>query len=226
MTHVTSHLELQSPLAHQVLRVVRVLLPVFGMLALIGYFAPWVNHKAAGLAILGIDWGETVKFLPAVRGGSVSLWREGFYAPLVAISLTISFYTYRVEFGYPWLVKAGLLAVAVVAALNLLPPAWTPHRMLTPEFQQQMQWIVISLAAVAFSPLLALLPRWLTAVVAASFCLIAAIVPVIQFLQVLPNVQLLYSQPISPGWGMWAMIAGLLGLICTALWTGFRRSPP
>ncbi len=169
-------------------RILRALLPAFGLLALIGYFGPWVDHKAAGLAILGLDLGEYVKFLPAVRSGEIGLWREGFYLPLVAVSLAFSLYAYRAELDYPWYGRAGLLAVAVIAALNLLPPAWTPQRMLTPEFQQQSWGIVICLAAVAFSPVLAWLPRWASAIIAIGLCLAAASVSVWQFLQVLPGI--------------------------------------
>ena len=47
--------------------VLRVLLPLGALLAFWGYVGPWVDHRVAGLAILGLDLGEYVKFLPLVR---------------------------------------------------------------------------------------------------------------------------------------------------------------
>ena len=209
-------------------RILRVLLPVFGLLALSGYFGPWVDHKAAGLAILGLDLGEYVKFLPAVRSGEIGLWREGFYLPLVAVSLAFSLYAFRTELGYPWYVRAGLLAVAVMAALNLLPPAWTPQRMLTPEFQQQSWGIVICLAASGVQSaagLVAALGKrhhrhsvsaWLQpACLSGSFS---------RYCRALAE---LYNQPLAPGWGLWVMAVGLIGVASVAtfgrVWTGTVR---
>ena len=84
-----------------------------------------IEIRALGL---GLDLGEYVKFLPSVRSGQVQLWREGFYLPLVAVSLAFSLFAYRRELRYPRWLRLLFLAVAIVAALNLLPPAWTPAR--------------------------------------------------------------------------------------------------
>lgn len=77
------------------------LLPLGALLAFLGYVGPWVDHRVAGLAVLGLDLGEYVKFLPGVRAGATGLWREGFYLPLVAISLTLSLCTWRVDVRWP-----------------------------------------------------------------------------------------------------------------------------
>lgn len=188
---------------------VRWVLPFAGLLAFLGYVGPWVDHKVAGLAILGLDLGEYVKFLPAIRSGSITLWREGFYAPLVAISLSLSLCAYRRELRYPWPVRYLLLAGAAIMALNMLPPAWTPQRMLTPEFYQQSAAILVCLCALALSPFLALLPARLTGALIVALSLIALFVPIEQFLRVLPGISTLYRQPLTPGWGIYAMAAGL-----------------
>jgi hypothetical protein len=98
---------------------------------------------------------------------------------------------------------------AVVAALNLLPPAWTPQRMLTPEFQQQAIALVLCLGAVAGGPLLALLPRQAAGVLILLLSLLAAVVPVQQFLAVLPEIAGLYNHALAPGCGMYVMLGGL-----------------
>lgn len=204
-------------------QIVRWLLPLSVLAVLAGYLGPWVDHPVAGLAILGLDLGEYVKFLTPVRSGAVSLWREGFYLPLLAASLACSLMAFRRELAYPWLVRALLLAASVVAALNLLPPAWTPQRMLTPEFQQQAIWLALCLGAMIFSPFLALLPRWLGAAVVAALSLAALVLPPWQFFQVLPAIAELYNHPLAPGWGLFVMGLGLGGLFAAAVLLALPR---
>lgn len=232
------------------------LLPLGALVAFLGYVGPWVDHRVAGLAILGLDLGEYVKFLPAVRAGATSLWREGFYLPLVAISLTLSLCTWRPDLRWPparrpsvawragyargddstrspaptfgrnsltrsllhWLLLAIQVIVSIVAALNLLPPAWTPQRMMTPEFQQQAAALAFCLIAAAFGPFLALLPRRLAGALLLLLCLLAAVVPVQQFLRVLSEIAGLYNHPLTPGWGMYMMLLGLLLLALLGGW--------
>ncbi|MCB0079731.1 MAG: hypothetical protein KDE47_02315 [Caldilineaceae bacterium] len=55
------------------------LLPLTLLLILTGYVGPWVPHRVSGLVVTGLDLAEYVKFLPIIRSGQVSLWREGFY---------------------------------------------------------------------------------------------------------------------------------------------------
>lgn len=192
-------------------------IPLGGLLALIGYFGPWVNHRAAGLVVTGLDLGEYVKFLPAVRGGQLVLWREGFYWPLVAVSLAFSLYAFRKPLRYPWPLRALLLALAIVAALNLLPPAWTPGLLTTPEFQMQTAALVICLLAAGFSPFLALIPQPFTQIIVIGLSIGALWFPISSFLRVLPLISALYNQPLQPGWGMFGLGLGLIILIGATL---------
>lgn len=203
--------------------VMRWLLPLALALAFAGYVGAWIDHKAAGLVITGLDLGEYVKFLTPVRRGEVTLWREGFYLPLIAISLGASLFAFRAELRYPWPVRALLLALAVVAALNLLPPAWTPTRLLTEEFRQQMAALVICLAAVTFSPLLALAPRKAAAAVLAVLSVSAVVAPVHQFFVILPAIEALYRQPQTPGWGLLLGGVSLAALAGGAMWFGWSQ---
>ncbi|HQY92253.1 hypothetical protein [Caldilinea sp.] len=204
-------------------QVVRWVVPLALLLAFAGYVGAWVDHKVAGLVITGLDLGEYVKFLTPVRSGEVTLWREGFYLPLIAVSLTASLIAFRAELRYGWPVRAGLLTLAIVAALNLLPPAWTPPRMMTDEFRQQIIALVVCLAAMALSPLWALAPRKASAVIVAILSVSAAFIPVRQFLAVLPAIGALYNQPQTPGWGMVLCAASLLAVAGAILWFGWRR---
>lgn len=201
---------------HQVNRAtnaLRWLLPLGIFFILAGYFGPWVPHRVAGLVVTGLDLGEYVKFLPVVRGGQVTLWREGFYLPLVAVSLTLSLAAFRPRLRYGWPIRALLLLVAGVAALNLLPPAWDQSTLRNPEFRQQILALAVCLGAAAVSPLLALIPRWLSASIVLLLSLLALWFPLRDFLRVLPTIRELYHQPFAIGWGVYVMAAGLLLLI-------------
>lgn len=213
----------ESPVATRRATVVRWILPLLLLLAFAGYVGAWVDHKVAGLVITGLDLGEYVKFLTPVRQDAVSLWREGFYLPLVAVSLTASLIAFRVELRYPWVVRAGLLALAVVASLNLLPPAWTPTRMMTAEFRQQAVALGVCLMAMACSPLLALLPHRLVAVGVVALSSAAILIPMRQFFAVLPAISELYRQPLLPGWGVYLCTASLLALAGVMVWWGWMK---
>ncbi|HXF62406.1 MAG TPA: hypothetical protein VNK95_12360 [Caldilineaceae bacterium] len=188
----------------------RWLIPLGAWLALAGYFGPWIGHPVAGLVITGLDLGEYVKFLPPVRSGAVWLWRPGFYAPLVAVSAGCILAAFRQELGYRWWMRAALLAAALAAALNLLPPAWTPARLLEPEFRWQMAALAGLLAALLISPFLALLPRRLAAAAVTLLALAGLIFPAQGFFAVLPTIAELYNRPLRPAWGLWLMLTGLL----------------
>jgi hypothetical protein len=107
--------------------------------------------------------------------------------------------------------------VAVVAALNLLPPAWTPQRMLTPEFRLQAAAIALCLLAVGFSPMLALLPGRLAGFAVATLALLAIWFPVQGFLRVLPDISLVYNRPQSAAWGPFVMTVGSLAIAMVGL---------
>lgn len=191
----------------------RWLLPLSALLTLAGYFGPWVPHRVAGLVVTGLDLGEYVKFLPVVRSGQVTLWREGFYLPLVTVSLALSLAAFRPALRYGWPLRVLLLLVAGVAALNLLPPAWDQSTFSNPEFRQQIQALALCLGAAAISPLLALLPRWLSASLVFVLSVLALWLPLRDFLRVLPTIRELYNHPFPLGWGVYVMAAGLLLLL-------------
>lgn len=199
----------------------RWLLPSAAIVALLGYFGPWVHHRAAGLVIIGLDVGELVKFLYPVQQGDIALWREGFYLPLMAVSVALSLFAWRREMGYPLAMRLGMFAVATVAALNLLPPAWTPGLLLTPEFRLQTALMLGCLALALVGPLAALLPLRLVGVIGLGLTVAALYFPLAQFQWILPALADLYSQPLGPGWGYWVTGTGLAGVAYCVLRIGF-----
>lgn len=201
----------------------RWLLPVALLLTLTGYFAPWVNHRAAGLVVTGLDLGEYVKFLPSFRDGTISVWRPGFYAPLVAVSAAALFASYRPRFHYHWTIRSLLLLLTAIAALNLVPPAWTPSRLLEPEFRLQTASLLILLAGTALAPFMALLSDRLAAFLVTLLVTAGIMLPLYGFFQILGEIQNLYGQPLAASWGVWLMTLGLL-LVAISYWQLLRTS--
>ncbi|MGB5051111.1 MAG: hypothetical protein WBO46_19350 [Caldilineaceae bacterium] len=197
------------------------LLPLSALLVLVGYFGPWVPHRAAGLVVIGLDLGELVKFLYPVQQGDIALWREGFYLPLVAVSVALSLFAWRRALGYPLVVRLGLFAAALVAALNLLPPAWTPGLLLTPEFRLQTGLMLGCLGLALVAPLAALLPLRLAGIIVLALTAAALYFPLAQFQWILPALADLYDQPLVPGWGPWMMGVGLAGVAVSVLRIAF-----
>lgn len=185
------------------------ILPVLALLlALAGYFGPWVAHKAAALVLTGQDMAEFVKFLPQVRAGELRVVRELFYLPLLAGALGLVGLAANRCQRYPWWLRGLLALLAVPVALSMLPPAWTPQLMLTPEFRRQATAIAVCLLLVVLHPLLWRLPPALLEALSALLALAAAVVPIWQFLQVRPAIDAVYNRPVASGWGLWLMPLG------------------
>ncbi len=193
------------------------LIPLGGLITLAGYFGPWIDHPAAGLVVTGLDLPEYMKFLSSVRNGTLSLWRQGFYLPLVAVSLAWSLTAFRRELGYGWIVRILLLAGAAVAALNLLPPAWTPSLLRTPEFRDQTLVMLGCLGVALVSPFAALLPRQVTGALLGLLAAWSMWTPLRSFLTLLPDISQIYNAPQQPAWGPYVMLIGLGGLLAASV---------
>ena len=216
-------LPVRWPVARE--RGTRYLLPIGALLALWGYVGPWINHPVAGLVIPGLDLGEYVKFLPATRAGTLTLWRPGLYLPLFAVSLVLSLHIFRRSLGYTWAWRVPLIGLAGVAALNMLPPAWTPALLRTPEFRVQSLAIAIALGVLLTSPLWALLPRRITGLVTTALILAALWFPLFGFFQMLDDIGHLYGHPQRPAWGMWLMLSGCLLLLTIGVSAVMQTEP-
>lgn len=169
-----------------------------GLLAL-GYWGAWLPHPAAGLNILGIDLAEYVKFVPEVRSGQIPLRRELFYTPLASLSLGLVLLATIRQPRLPLFLRLILLALAIPPALALLPPAWTPALLRTPEFRQQSIAILLLLAAVFLAPLWRrFLPDWARG----ALLLALAYLPfpaIAGFQRLLPALEALYNRPLTAG---------------------------
>ncbi len=188
---------------------------IVGGLALAGYFGPWVPHPAAGLVITGLDLAEYVKFLPEVMGGKIALLREAFYAPLAAGSLIASLLASRR--ALPRGLRGLLLVAAAVLALAMLPPAWSPATLRSPEFRIQTVAILACLAVVPLTALIRYVPDRLAWGLTGILAVPAAVWAAWSFLRVRPVIEAVYNAELALGWGFWASLAGWLVLAALSL---------
>src|SRR6188474_2876552 len=90
-----------------------VLRPFFGLqtlsilLALVGYWAPWLTHPAAALRLNGYELSEWVTFLPGVRDGSLPLSRLLFLLPLACLALLLALAASRPGVAPPIYILGG-----------------------------------------------------------------------------------------------------------------------
>ncbi len=197
-----------------------IVLTAIGILGVVGYFSPWIPHKAAGLVITGLDLAEYVKFLPEVMSGQTPLRREAFYVPLAAGSLIATLLASRPKLG---ILRGLLFLAAITLALAQLPPAWSPSALRAPEFRTQTMAILLCLATIPLVMLIRYLPDRLILVSVSLLALVAALWPAWSFLQVRPAIAAAYNTPLPLGWGFWTCLVGYAGLAFLSLAFALER---
>jgi len=209
-----------------VLDMVRIL-TLFGLLSiLIGYWAPWVDHPAAGLVQNGFDLSEFVKFLPQVKSGGEPMTRWLLFLPLAAVALNLSLWAHGLPGRRAHGLRLTLIAVSLLLLIILIPPyPYTPDRLLGDEFRARTILALASWAIFLLS--LAWQGRWLPGewmpILLALLTLAGTTTPIVQFLSLRDALSAVYGRPIAIGWGVWLMGGGTLTTLGgTALW--FRKA--
>lgn len=191
------------------LTAVRLILPMGWILAAVGFYGPWIAHPTAALTLGGVDMGEFAKFLPGVGDGSLTLTRQLFYLPAFAVVVSVALLVSSRRLRYPWAVRLPALLLAIPVSLQLLPPAWSPSSLMTPEFRLQMIAVGVCWLLLAGSWLLGRLPAWVLGSLSAVLSLTALVLPAWQFLAVKSAIDTVYGIPPSIGWGFLTCAAGL-----------------
>jgi hypothetical protein len=199
------------------LTVVRLLLPVGWVVAAIGYFGPWIGHPTAALTLSGVDLGEFVKFLPDVLDGSLQVMRQLFYLPPFAIVVSVALLIGLRQLGYPWSLRVLALILAVLVSLQLLPPAWSPSGLMTPEFYPQTIALGVCWLLLAVFWFLGSLPAWLGGSLSAMISLTATVLPAWQFFAVKPSINRVYGTAPTVGWGLWVCMVGLVIMVAAGV---------
>ena len=192
-------------------------MPFGWVLATVGYYGPWIAHKAAALTLTGSDMGEFVKFLPDVLDGSLRLVRQFFYLPPIAVALSVALLVGSRSLGYSWLLRGAILALAAVASIQLLPPAWSPVSLMTSEFCLQPIALGLCWLALGGFWFLGRLPLRATGLVSCGVAAVASILSIWQFLNVKSTIDMTYDALPAPavGWGCVVCIIGLAVLTST-----------
>jgi len=197
------------------------------LLIVLGYWGPWVPAAAAGLRVLGLDLAEYVKFIAEVRSGEIALRRELFYLPLVALSLSLSLLAHQPALRLPRWARWTLNLLAAPAALAMLPPAWTPALLATPEFiKQSLAMVVCLMLALLSWPLLRRLPAWAAAAAVLVLAGLAVFPPLATFASLSPALDAIYGQVVPAGRGLWQMPLGFALLAAGTLLAAARSAKP
>lgn len=211
------------------------------LLAVLGYWLPWLTHPAAALRLNAYELSEWITFLPGVRDGSLSLTRLQFLLPLAGLALLCALVAIRpaqrlalpplgVAPRPPAAPRTGLAALlplvagpagwitllaGLVFAFVVLPPypyLLTAHA--DPEFQAQL---IVALVTVLAFVVLVYLPGDLNAVaqIVLALAVIASAVPPLLAVRPAANEVLGVAWPLGLGWPL--LLAGLAALAWLAL---------
>ena len=188
-------------------------------LALIGYWGPWVDHKAAALVLSGLDMAEFVKFLPEVRAGTEFMIRELFYLPPLAAALCLALMGSNRAWRYPLWARAIMVIVAIALAIIVLPPyTFILQALGSDEFRRQFLMGAGCLAVIGGMLLYRRLPKAIVAGLLIAVSLAGALPPLWQFLSIRSALDRVYGQPIHIGWGLWVTAAGFLIVAGAGVW--------
>jgi len=188
--------------------------PLGILLALIGYWGPWVSHKTAALVLSGLDMSEYVKFLPEVREGSMVVLRELFYLPPLAAALCLALLAGWLWPRYPVIVRVLMLSLAVGLCLVVLPPyPFVLHALTSVEFRGQFIMSGLCLLGVAAAPLYRRLNDRGTRLLLMILAFLGALPATAQFCAIRPALEQAYGWPLQIGWGLWVMIVGFAFVI-------------
>jgi hypothetical protein len=189
----------------------------------VGYFGPWVWHKAAALNLSADDLGEWIKFLPVWKSGQLPVLRELFYLPIWLTSIGLGLMAGRIK-SLPWkLVVLALSLVLVLTPLPKYPELLGAFR--EPEFMLAFWGTVLALLlSAAFTFFGARLPERVEASLWIALGIAAALFAPWMFGRAMPDIDRLYRYSI--GWGI---VAEVLGGVLMALIGGkmlFAKKPP
>ena len=193
------------------------------VLAISGFFGPWVPHKAAALTVTGFELAEFAKFFPEVQARLVPITRELFLTPLIAGAVLFGLLIHkRACRPSVRLIATGLAALLTLAAL---PPY---QFMRAPEYRTQLLLAAAGLLLALLTPLAHWLTRRAQGILVTLFALAGALVAPWQFAHLQPLIVALYNKPFGLGWGIVASVSGfgllLISGVLTA--TGSDRATP
>ncbi|MHB0877825.1 MAG: hypothetical protein ACYC5O_17445 [Anaerolineae bacterium] len=182
------------------------------LLAAVALWLPWVDHGAAALVLAGLDLPEFVRFMGEYRAGALPVQPIAFAAPMVALAVAGAAYAARERPSF-W---GRVVAVGLCLWLLTVP---------FPPLEKQRELVLAVAAVVAVHAGLSMVrvsPR-LLALLVALMTVVAALLPLWQFLVMLPALNRLYGRPVAFGAGVYLEVlvavaaVALLGVLGRAL---------
>lgn len=189
------------------------------VLALVAFWAPWVDHTAAALRVSGQDLGEFVKFIPAIRRGELFFPRQVFYVPALALAVVLVLLSVSRHLPYRGWLRAAMLAASIAVLPGLLPPAWGhPRELMGPEFRLQGIGLLLGAGIVAAHGLFRRLPLRAFAIVILVLAIPALVAPQGAFWAIRARIWAAYGvSRLRLGWGLWLHIVAWLGVAACAV---------
>jgi hypothetical protein len=173
------------------------------VLAVVGYFGPWVPHETAALTVTGFELAEFAKFFPQVQGGVVPVARVLFLTPVIAAAILLGLWVNRR--GIRLALRLVGVGCAVVLALAALPPY---QYLLDPSYRAQLVLTVGGVGFVLPTLLACRLPQRGRGILTALLALAGAVPALWQFVLLHPLIIALYGGVVGLGWGLIVCTAG------------------
>ena len=197
--------------------------PAFCILALVGFWMPWLTQPAAALRLNGFDLAEWVTWLPSVRDGTLPLSRLALLMPAACLAVLLGLAAASARpsaeqrrRGWRGSVPAsvegwGLLALALVCNLFVLPPYEAFTRAdYWPDYQSQF-WVAC--AALAGIGVCQFLPSRVKTGLQMVFALVGGGYGAWTLILLRPTANELLNASWSVGYGWGVMLIGFAGLI-------------
>ena len=173
------------------------------VLVVVGYFGPWIPHKAVALTVTGFELAEFTKSMPVTN--------ELFLTPLVAAAILLGLSVHGAAGRLP--VRLIGTAFAALLALGALPPY---EYIRDPQYRPQLILAVGGLLLVLLTPLTRRLSRRAQGILVAILALAGAVLALWQFILLRPLVVTLYNAPIGLGWGLIVCAVGFVLILLSS----------
>ncbi len=206
------------------------------ILALVGFWSPWLQHPAAALQLNAFELSEWVTFLPGVRLGELPFGRLSFLAPSACLAVLFGLaaahttrQSGRALLPDTWL-SWGLLALSVLCTFVVFPYypylVLVPRDFFNPEYQEFQLQFVVACAALVGVFIAFVLPEWLSALAQMALALIGAGFSAWALWSVRPVASELLNAPWGVGYGWALILLGFAGALARGWGQMFGPPPP
>ncbi|MBN1812422.1 MAG: hypothetical protein JXA14_11335 [Anaerolineae bacterium] len=175
------------------------------VLAVVGYFGPWIPHKTAALTVTGSELSWFAKPFAQVT-------RELFVLPLIAAGVVLSLAAQR--FVVHSIARLGVIALGLLVVLASTP---VYDSILSPEYLRQLILMVVGGVVVVLTLLAPRLPGRVWGVLIALLVLIGILPALWQFAAFHPRVAALYDDGLGVGWGVVVCVIGFVLLLARGI---------